>query len=227
MTRLIENASKMSKKKVATLDLGGTLVRRTEDMSSHQKIHTDLGLTVEEDKRLYDLNSDSSGKIYDHGVHAKEVTEKLQEKNRGEEDRRVYANSIQELLQGREIIEGAGNFVDFLKSAGYYTMILSSSPKGLTQPLADKLGVEGVYRFKDYEFESNGEFSQVYVNPEAYSGKGQVVSSLRENCDEVAHFGNGGNDIEAVENADIGLKQWNWTANPEKAYEEAREQVKS
>ncbi|WP_414837779.1 HAD family hydrolase [Candidatus Nanosalina sp. VS9-1] len=216
MTELVESYRQMSDyEKVATIDMGGTLLSRPQDSpSTHARLNVALGLAEQEEMDLYVEFQAGNGEINDHSEHARKQTELL----RGLEDADIetYANTVQEILQDTELMPAAQRFTDELDEMGYTTVAVSSAPPAVTMPYADELELDGVYRWKDYNFTDSGLFDRVWVNPEAQNGKHEVVEGLQDQDTDVAHFGNGDNDKGAVKAADAGKRQW-WMANPDKA----------
>jgi phosphoserine phosphatase len=209
--------------KVATLDMGGTLVEDGENIPTHAKINMAFGLSEEEEKDLYEEFAGDSGDLRDHVEHARRQTEVL--RGRPDANIDVYADTVREIVGEREILDGAHEFVQRLDDRGYGTMVVSSAPPAVTLPFAEQLDVEMLYRWKDFEFTDEGYFDRVQVNEEASEGKHQVVEGLQELGVEVAHFGNGDNDKAAVRTADAGKRQ-GWMANPERAFDYAFQEAR-
>jgi phosphoserine phosphatase len=224
MVDIIESYENLSGyEKVATLDMGGTLVEDPKNASSHKRINTALGIPETREYEIYEEHSGENGDLIDHVEHARAQTEEL----RGRQKANIlnYGETVQEIISDREIVDGAYSFVQDLQDQGYETMVVSSAPKAVTQPFAEDLEVDFLYRWKDFVFTDRGDFDKVEVNNEARYGKQDVVEGLQNIGVEVAHFGNGSNDIEAVETADAGKKQW-WLANPQKAFDYAFKEAK-
>lgn len=209
--------------KVATLDMGGTLVEDPDNDSTHAKINTALGLTDEEEKELYEEFAGENGDLMDHVEHARAQTDTL--RGRPEARIEIYAETVQDIIDSRQRVPGAGDFVQKLQEEGYETVVVSSAPTAATRPFVEDLGVENLYRWKDFKFTEEGYFDRVEVKEEARYGKQEVVNGLQSQGAEVAHFGNGNNDVAAVETADAGRKQW-WLTNPDKAFEYAFKEAK-
>lgn len=209
--------------KVATLDMGGTLVEDRENIPTHAKINMAMGMDSEEEEALYEEFVDEKGDLVDHVEHAKKQTQML--RSRPQANIEVYAETVQEIIQDREILQGAEYFVEKLHDKGYETVVVSSAPTAVTLPFAEDLDVDAVYRWKDFVFTEEGYFDKVYVNDEGRKGKHQIVQGLQELGVDVAHFGNGDNDRAAVDAADAGLRQW-WISNPERAFESAFQEAR-
>ena len=204
--------------KVATLDMGGTLVADEENVPTQARINMAFGLTEEQERDLYDEFVDDKGDLEDHLAHARKQTDVL--RPRPEANIQVYADTVQDIIDQREVLSGAEYFVEKLDDIGYETMVVSSAPLAVTVPFAEQIGVDRLYNWKDVLFTEEGYFDRVTVNQEAPKGKHQVVEGLQDKGVDVAHFGNGDNDKEAYRTADAGKIQW-WTANPERAFESA------
>lgn len=201
--------------KVATIDMGGTLLSRPKDSpSTHARLNVALGLTPDQEMDLYTEFKGENGDIEDHSEHARKQTDLL----RGLEDAdlETYATTVQEILDTTELMSEAQRFTDELADMGYTTVAVSSAPPAVTRPYAEELDLDVVYRWKDYNFTDSGLFDRVQVNSESGMGKHEVVEGLQDQGADVAHFGNGDNDKEAVKVADAGKRQW-WMANPDKA----------
>lgn len=214
--------------KVATLDLGGTLVVEEENIPTHARINMAFGLSEEDERELYDEFVDEKGDLTDHLDHARAQTRAL--RGRPQANIENYAEVVQEIIDDRELItgvqgDGARSFVDKLENNGYHTMIVSSAPLAVTRPFADELEVDFLYDWKDFVFTDDGYFDRVKVNKEAREGKHQVVEGLQEQGVDVAHFGNGDNDKSAVREADAGKRQW-WAVNPDIAFEYAFQEAR-
>ena len=216
MADVVESYQQLSDyDKVATIDMGGTLLSTPEEYSStHARLNVALGLSPDEEQKIYNRFQGDNGDLEDHMKHAKKRTAHL----RGLEDANIetYAMTVQELLDNTELISAAHRFTEELEDMDYATVAVSSAPPAVTRPYADELDMDAVYRWKDYNFTDSGLFDRVWVNPEAPSGKHEVVEGLKDEGVDVAHFGDGNNDKEAVQVADAGKRQW-WMANPEKA----------
>jgi phosphoserine phosphatase len=224
MVDIIESYENLSGyEKVATLDMGGTLVEDPNNASSHKRINTALGIPEVREYEIYEEHSGENGDLIDHVEHARAQTEEL--RGRPEANISNYGETVQEIISDREIVDGAYSFVQDLQDQGYETMVVSSAPKAVTRPFAEDLEVDFLYRWKDFVFTDEEYFDKVEVNNEARYGKQDVVEGLQNLGVEVAHFGNGSNDIEAVETADAGKKQW-WLANPQKAFDYAFKEAK-
>jgi phosphoserine phosphatase len=224
MVDIIESYENLSGyEKVATLDMGGTLVEDPNNASSHKRINIALGIPETREYEIYEEHSGENGDLIDHVEHARAQTEEL----RGRQKANIsnYGETVQEIISDREIVDGAYSFVQDLQDQGYETMVVSSAPKAVTRPFAEDLEVDFLYRWKDFVFTDEEYFDKVEVNKEARYGKQDVVEGLQNLGVEVAHFGNGSNDIEAVKTADAGKKQW-WLANPQKAFDYAFKEAK-
>lgn len=206
--------------KIATLDLGGTLTRRRKLSSSHYEINT-IVLDPKTEGIIYRRNIKENR---DHLGHANQLTEEI---NLAEEDLTLnkYLEKVSEILDDREVTEEAQKFVKTLENNNYTTVTVSSSPSAISMPLSKKLGTSFDYNWKDYKFNSNGDFEGIYVNIDALNGKHEFIEDLQELGYEVVRFGNGGNDRKAVEAADNGLIQRNWRKNPSQAYNRALEEI--
>jgi len=227
VAEIIESAAeigdrKMGGRKIATLDIGGTLVDSGEKISSHAKINKALGMAPEEEKRIYEQYEGKNGDIQNHRHHAYDRTQALE--GREEANIENYAKIVQEILDGREVIEGAPEFIETLQDQNYTTIALSSTPPAATRPQAEELGIDYIYKWKDFEFYEDGGFARIYVSPEGENGKQDVIKAFQQQGAEVIHFGNGANDLEAINQADAGFRQF-WTSNPENAYEWARKEA--
>lgn len=204
--------------------MGGTLVEDPENEPTHKRINTALGLSEEREYELYQEFVGKNGDIIDHVEHSRFLKNEL----RFNPEARIetYAETVQNIIEEREIIEGAENFVKSLQSYGYETVALSSAPPAVNLPFAEELGIEKVYRWKDYQFTEEGDFDRIKVKQEARRGKHEFIEALKSIGVDVSHFGNGSNDIKAVDTADSGLKQWR-ISNPEQAFENALNEVKT
>lgn len=216
MAQVVESYQQLSDyDKVATIDMGGTLLSNPgESPSTHARLNVALGLKPDEEFDLYTEFKGENGDLENHMDHARKQTDLL----RGLDDANIetYATTVQELIEDTELMSAAQRFTDELDDMGYATVAVSSAPPAVTRPYADELDLDAVYRWKDYNFMDSGLFDRVWVNPEARNGKYEVVEGLQDQATDVAHFGNGDNDKEAVQAADAGKRQW-WMANPDKA----------
>ncbi|MFB6100097.1 MAG: HAD family hydrolase [Candidatus Nanohalobium sp.] len=212
--------------RVATLDLGGTLVKDGYLPATFSYINRELGMSREAERNVFRTHQGDSGDIEDYHEYANHLTLSLRNADTGKDltDFMVYANAVQDLIDDRSIISGAGEFVDYLQEEGYHTVALSSAPRAVTVPFADDIGIDAVYRFRDYVFDSEtGDFQMVYVDEDAPNGKEDIVELLEEDS-EVLHVGNGGNDVGAFNKASEKIERHDWSRNDE-AYEEARKVV--
>ncbi len=221
MTDIVETVEDIEADKVATLDMGGTIVENRYFSSTQAAYNTLLGMDSETDQRIYREHSNGNGDLGNHTNHAIDQSIHLQAQDIDIHD---YAEATQVILQDRDLLTGADMFVDNLHELGYTTVAVSSAPPASTMPYAEEAGIQILYEWKNFEFDDNGDFSHVQVNPEAKYGKHKIIEALQNTGMEVAHFGNGDNDKEAIEAADAGLKQW-WTADPEKAFKNAKEEA--
>ena len=224
MVEVIESYNELEEyEKVTTLDMGGTLVLDSENIPTHAKINMAFGLDEEEEQDLYEEFVGDEGDLTDHIDHARSQTEVL--RGRSGANIEVYADAVQDIIQDREILDGADYFVEKLGEEGYETVVVSSAPPAVTLPFAEDLGVDAVYRWKDFVFTDEGYFEKVYINREGREGKHQIVQGIQDLGTRVAHFGNGDNDRKAVRTADAGIRQW-WISNPERAFESAFQEAR-
>lgn len=221
MTKKINSTEEIDTKKVATLDMGGTLVTGNYLDSTHAEYNKALGMTSKEELEIYKKHKAGNGDLENHRAHALDQTKKIQDYEPCLED---YAITTQIIFEDRTTLPGADMFIEDLHSLGYETVVLSSAPPIISVPYAEELNIDNVYVWKDIQFNEEGEFQSVWVNPEGIRGKSEVVEKFKDQGSFIAHFGNGANDKEAVKEAHIGKKQW-WEANPEKAFEHARKEA--
>ncbi|MEF8880888.1 MAG: HAD family hydrolase [Candidatus Nanohaloarchaea archaeon] len=217
MVELLYSANDLTEFRVATLDLGGTLVNSNALGSTHKVYNTELGMAEEEERRLYEKHRDRTGDLENHMLHAKEQSEILRKTGA---DIREYADVTRMLHEDRTLLPGAKPFVKELEDLGYSTFLVSSAPKAASLPYAEDLDIDYLYVWKDFRFDDEGDFDSVFVNSEAERGKHQVVENLMKRGSEVTHFGNGNNDKKAGRSADASKIQ-HWESNPEKAYQKA------
>lgn len=206
--------------KIATIDLGETLATSNQLSSSHYEINT-LAVDPKTEGIIYKRKIQENR---DHLGHANRLTTEI---NSSEETLTLnnYMQKVAEILNDREILDNAQEFVQTLEENEYTTVTLSSSPTAVSLPLSKKIGASFDYKWKDYLFNDEGEFDGIYLNPNSKGGKHEVIENLQEIGYEVVHFGNGNNDRKAVETADNGIIQRNWRKNPEDAYERALEEI--
>ncbi len=225
MVEVIESVQSIDDSKpLASLDMGGTLVEDKEQTPTYKRINKAFGLSEQEDYRLYKEYENSIGDLSNHYRHARKQTRML--RGRPDANVEVYSKTIQQILKDREILEGAHNFIQKLDENNCGTMIVSAAPPAATLPFAEDLEADYLYKWKDLEFTDEGYFDQLWVNKEAPKGKDQIVKGVQDLGIEVGHFGNGGNDVAAVNTADAGLKQW-WHPDPETAFENAFKEAKN
>lgn len=218
---LIHSTSEIDAEKIASLDMGGTLVGTEYIESTNGALNVELGMDPKKESQMYGFHQGKDGDIRDHISYSAAQNSQLLDVKPSLQD---YAEAVRMVNQDRRVFPAAEMFVDDLKDRGYETMILSSAPKALVTPYAKELGVDNVYCWKDFDFDENGRFKSVYVNPEAQKGKHQIIERLKDEGKTVIHFGNGDNDREACNAADLGIKQW-WQTNPERAYLRAINEV--
>lgn len=224
MTEIVESTKDIEADRIATLDLGGTLVENGDKKSTFYEINTALGLDGAKDSRIFQNHTNDDNQIINYSDHAEDLTKAIRNANIDSTDLEAVTAEINELVEDREVIDYAEAFVSDLHDLGYQTIVLSSAPTAVTSHFANDLGIQMVYRMRDYQFTGN-EFKDIYVSDEAELGKQQVIEALQEQGAEVYHFGNGGNDVKAGEVADGGLKQSSWTKKPKKAYRDAIREV--
>ncbi len=181
-----------------------------------------LGMDSETERRLYHEHQGRGGDIENHFALADKQNNILRESE--EANFENYASAVQEIIESRNPLPGSENFIDSLITEGFNTVLLSSAPTSVNLPVAEQLGAEYVFKWKDYVFDDL-DFSAVYVNPAARFGKHQVIEEFQERGKTVFHFGNGDNDKEAYRRADGGLRT-DFTEDPEKMYSRAIEQVR-
>lgn len=219
---IIYDAKEIDSEKVAALDMVGTLLEKGEMPATNYAINTAMGIDPELENQTYCRHRSDSGGMEDSISHASEISTYLDsvERNNNKTDLETYTKVIQDLINDREILDGAGEFIESLESQGYDTVVVSSAPQAFTIPYADELGISKVYSWKDLLFEGQ-DFLGRYVDPEAREGKQQFVQKLQEQGTEVMFVGNGGNDEGAAAQADTSFIQKSWKTDPEQNFEAA------
>ena len=219
MVEILYSVKNLEAGKIATVDIGGTLTGRTNKQSTSSEINKRLGMSEEIDRKLYTQHEDGIGDIGNHRAHAHRKAKNL----RGNEAAHIsnYAETVRELANDREILEGAEEFLQELQDRGYETVGFSSAPVAVTLPVFEESSLDWMYDWKRPVFNDNGNFSSFYINPEAQYGKEEAISILNDLGVETAHFGNGANDTRAVREANHGLQQRSWRKASEEAYSQA------
>lgn len=223
----IYSAEEIEEEKVAGIDINGTTVKRNGTKSTMHEINTALGLPPGVDESIYLENRAHRGNIENYLEHGSDITRALETEEKEyleESDITRYYNKAQELCQDREIVEGAREFINSLEESGYHTVAVSSAPKAVSKPLADDIGFSSFYVFREVLFDEQGQFAGVYVDPDCSTGKEEFVKQLKDQGSTVFYAGNGGNDVNAIENADIGEKRHDWISNSE-AFNEVLEKI--
>lgn len=226
MVRVVDSADQVDADRIATLDMGNTLVAGENLQSTFAYINRKLGLSDMAEKNIFNRHRNESGDIENYHEHADTLTHAIAgaETRSDRSDIMIYTEAVQDLLEDRSTISEAEGFVEHLEDEGYYTVALSSAPKAVSMPFAEELGIEAVYRFRDFVFDDEGDFQMVYVDPDAPNGKKDVVESFQDEADEVLHVGNGRNDLGARDQADYSLQRHDWVRNPQ-VYEEAKKEI--
>jgi phosphoserine phosphatase len=224
--KVIDDLDKIDSDRIVTLDLGGTLVEKRNLGSTAPYIHKRLGMSKEDDEKAYNILDQQGLSEYINFVEDN-LKDKLAFDDRNHVS--LYGEAIQDLVQDTVVIRGeelgAQELVDGFRELGYEPFILSSSPAAYSRVFAEELGIN-VIRWRDYEFNDvNGDFEGIYVNSEGLDGKEGIVRELMKDAEDVRHFGNGYNDLEAAEISD-GKRIWNYTENPDDAYSEVLSTVR-
>jgi len=219
---IIYDAEEIRSEKVAALDMIGTLLEKGDMPSTNYAINTAMGINRDLENSIYCAHRSDSGGLDDNISHASEISTYLDavERENGVTDLETYTKVIQELIDDREVLEGAEEFVESLESQGYETVVVSSAPKAFTIPYAEELGISKVYSWKDYLFEDQ-DFIGRYVDPEARDGKQQFVQNLQDQGTDVMFVGNGGNDNLAALQADTSIMQRSWEIDSRQNFEAA------
>ena len=214
---------------MALIDAGGTVLSRGEDdKSTHHIYTTNFGVPESHEAELYQHFADRDG-IRDHAEHAEQQSRMIDHFKSvpGKmSDEKYFRSLTNSLIEDTELLEGAEAFIEELEERGYNTVILSSAPAAANIYPAKRLGADQVYSWKTFEFDEEGNFQEISVNEEATEGKHEVVEALQGKNVLVAHFGNGLNDREALEKADISAMRTG-TQDPSSFYGEALEEVEN
>ena len=213
------DAREVGSKKVAALDMVGTLL-------SNYVINTAMGIDPEVENSTYCAHKSDAGGLEDSMSHASEISTYLDSVEREDNltDLEAYTKVIQELIEDREILDGAEEFVESLEAQGYETVVVSSAPKAFTVPYSEDLGISKVYSWKDYLFQGQ-EFEGRYVDPGAGKGKQEFIRALQNQGSDVMFIGDGGNDNLAASQADVSVMQDSWEVNPEQNFQTATRNV--
>jgi len=120
---------------------------------------------------------------------------------------RTESNTAEELIewyngQFLDLREQSMEIVDAFKDKGYKTAIISHTSQSLSERAAEALGIDFVVPTWKFRTE-HGKFS--YVDKTVYADdKSEILNHLRQNgVKEIAFVGNGKNDIDIAEKADM------------------------
>lgn len=181
-----------NQKKLICFDLDGTLTR----VSSWETFNTMLGISPEEDKRLFDLY------IGGHHTYKEWIVEIM---NQYSQNDKVTRQQIEELANNLSLREGAEELISFAKNKGYQVIIVSGSIDVVTKVIAAKLNVREYFSTNKAIFNKDDEFIEIETMGDERESK---LLLLREYClkngidiEDVIAVGDGGNDKEIFVNA--------------------------
>ena len=223
MVRKFKHPNDIETDTVATIDLGGTVVKG-EIQSSHQHILEKLGVPSYARQQVQNSAENFNGyKNYRKWESA--LNEAIEEYAKAHNYAETYLNAVEELVEDRTIIPGARDFVSYLNERGIDTIALSNEPVHIAEHLAEELGMTGVYQMAKYSCGKNS--CKLELDENRSAGKNTVVRLLQDQGSEVMHFGNGKDDEWAVRRADAGIKQRSWIKQEESAYKWAKKSVEN
>ncbi|HEY5588958.1 MAG TPA: HAD family phosphatase [Candidatus Paceibacterota bacterium] len=186
----------MNNIKLICFDLDETLI----NSGSWKGLGLALGVSVEEDRRLY--NEYKSGKItYD------EWNDKILEYYLKHED--SNRDEITKILSNYSYIEGAREAVEYLKSKGYKIVLISGSIDILVNMVALDLGIQYSKANNTFIFDDNDKLIGIHSGGNDVLAKASHLESFCEmfgiDIKECACIADGANDIEMFRLTEHGI----------------------
>ena len=182
--------------KLICFDLDDTLILA----NSWKKLGIALGLSVEEDRRLY--------KEYKSGlITYDEWNDKVIEKYMEHED--STRSGITKILSGYSFKEGARETINYIKDKGYEIVLISGSIDILVDMVAKDLGIKYYKANNTFVFDENDRLIGVHSNGDDVLAKVDHLESFCEMLDidikECACIADGDNDIEMFRRTGHGI----------------------
>jgi HAD superfamily phosphoserine phosphatase-like hydrolase len=173
--------------KLITFDLDGTLIAT----STWEAFNTLLGITADEDQRLFTLYKEGN-------LEYKDWIEQLMAFYKTKKS--VTKNDIEILAAGIKLRLDAQEAIDDAKAKGYQVLLISGSVDTITSSFADRLGITEWFSPNKAVFNESGELISIEQMGHERDAK---LTLLKKYCEmnnyeieDVIAVGDGGNDKE-------------------------------
>ena len=178
-------------KKLITFDLDGTLTTS----SSWQKFNELLGITAEEDQKLFELYIGGELKYADWiGAIASVYRER---------GRKVTEADVEALAQSIELRPGAREAIDAAANKGYKVIIVSGAIDTIARTIGKHLGVTTVFSTNEAVYDDNGVLIDLDLMGDERISKFAMLEAYASehsfDLKDVVAVGDGGNDIDIFE----------------------------
>lgn len=182
--------------KLICFDLDQTLTKE----SSWQKLNLTLGISAEEDKKLY--RECISGLITYEEWNNKLLERYLEHKDANKE---VITNIFSKYL----LIDGAREAIEYLKAKGYILVLISGSVDILIEMVAKDLGIPFYKANNAFVFDEKNRLVSIHTSGDDTTAKLAHLESFCEmldiNIKECACVADGANDIEMFKSTGHGI----------------------
>lgn len=182
--------------KLICFDLDHTLIKK----SSWKELNLALGISVEEDERLYQEHK-SELLTYDQWIN------KILERYVEHED--ANRETITKIFSQYSLIDGAREAIEYLKAKGYILVLISGSVDILVDMIAKDLGIPFSKANNTFVFDDNNRLLNIHTYGDDVAAKLAHLESFCEmlgiNIKECACIADGANDIEMFRSTGHGI----------------------
>ena len=182
--------------KLICFDLDDTLIKK----SSWKELNLALGISVEEDRKLY--------QEYKSGLSTYELwNNKLLE--RYMEHKNANKEAITEIFSRYSVVDDAQEIIEYLRAKNYELVLISGSVDILVDMVASDLGIPFFKANNAFEFDDNNRLVGIRTHGDDAKSKLANLESFCEmlniNIKECACIADGANDIEMFRSTGHGI----------------------